>query len=80
MNVRDLELEWLNDDDAPDVPPPVRAMWFLSSVALDWRRGFGREVRHAIGSGGDTVDVAVVLERFVTIGSIAGTLREAMDE
>lgn len=80
MSVREQEREWLGSKikEKRPVPSAVRAMWFLSSVLVNWRRLYSRDLRKAIGEKGTEADVEVALRTLIGVGRTAEKLLEEM--
>jgi hypothetical protein len=77
-SVRGLEHRWIGSK--AKVPSPVRAMWFLSSVIVNWRRLYSPAIRHATHDAGTVGDVRAVLTTLIGLGRTAEVLLEEIDE
>jgi hypothetical protein len=76
MSVREMESAWVGTKKP--VPNPVRAMWFLSSVLVNWRKLYSRELKKATGENGTEDDVVESLTLLVGIGRTARVLLDEM--
>ena len=77
--IREIEKDWMGT--GKNVPPAVRAMWFLSSVIIEGRRwGWrGRAYHDATSDKGTEGKVRTALEIVVAQGRTAETLLAEID-
>jgi hypothetical protein len=76
-SVRGLEHRWIGSK--AKVPDPVRAMWFLSSVFVNWKRLYSPAIRHATGDAGTVGDVRGALTTLIGLGRTAEVLLQEID-